>query len=91
MVFGRMRDHPVRDGVASRPSSTRRGKVAAFPSSQEEGCRRRRRGGVVLGRMRDHPSGIEVIAGGRKALDDYRAVERKRLTRRVKETGISIT
>jgi tripartite-type tricarboxylate transporter receptor subunit TctC len=34
--------------------------------------------------------GIEIIAGGRKELDDYRAVERKRLTQLVKETGISI-
>jgi tripartite-type tricarboxylate transporter receptor subunit TctC len=34
--------------------------------------------------------GIEIIAGGRKELDDYRASERKRLTQLVKETGISI-
>jgi len=34
--------------------------------------------------------GIEIIAGGRKELDDYRSVERKRLTDLVKATGISI-
>jgi tripartite-type tricarboxylate transporter receptor subunit TctC len=34
--------------------------------------------------------GIEILAGGRKELDDYRAVERKRLTELVKATGISI-
>jgi tripartite-type tricarboxylate transporter receptor subunit TctC len=34
--------------------------------------------------------GIEIIAGGRKELDDYRTSERKRLTQLVKETGISI-
>ncbi len=35
--------------------------------------------------------GIEIIAGGRKELDDFRAAERKRLTELVKATGISIT
>jgi len=35
--------------------------------------------------------GIEIIAGGRKELDEYRAAERKRLTELVKATGISIT
>jgi tripartite-type tricarboxylate transporter receptor subunit TctC len=35
--------------------------------------------------------GIEIIAGGRKELDNFRAVERKRLTELVKATGISIT
>ena len=35
--------------------------------------------------------GIEIIAGGRKALDDFRTAERKRLTDLVKATGISIT
>ena len=35
--------------------------------------------------------GIEIIAGGRKELDDYRTIERKRLTELVKATGISIT
>jgi tripartite-type tricarboxylate transporter receptor subunit TctC len=35
--------------------------------------------------------GIEIIAGGRKELDDFRAIERKRLTELVKATGISIT
>ena len=33
---------------------------------------------------------IEIIAGGRKELDDYRTIERKRLTELVKATGISI-
>jgi tripartite-type tricarboxylate transporter receptor subunit TctC len=35
--------------------------------------------------------GIEVIAGDRKVLDDFRKKERKRLTELVKATGISIT
>ena len=35
--------------------------------------------------------GIEVIGGGRKELDRFRAEERKRLTEIVKATGISIT
>ena len=35
--------------------------------------------------------GIEIIGGGRKELDDFRAAERKRLTDIVKATGISIT
>jgi tripartite-type tricarboxylate transporter receptor subunit TctC len=35
--------------------------------------------------------GIEIIAGGRKELDDFRTAERKRLTEIVKATGISIT
>jgi tripartite-type tricarboxylate transporter receptor subunit TctC len=35
--------------------------------------------------------GIEIIAGGRKELDDFRSAERKRLTEIVKATGISIT
>jgi tripartite-type tricarboxylate transporter receptor subunit TctC len=35
--------------------------------------------------------GIEIIAGGRKELDKFRAVERKRLSALVKATGISIT
>ena len=35
--------------------------------------------------------GIEIIAGGRKELDDFRTAERKRLTELVKATGISIT
>ncbi|HET9403215.1 MAG TPA: tripartite tricarboxylate transporter substrate-binding protein [Burkholderiales bacterium] len=35
--------------------------------------------------------GIEIIAGGRKELDDFRRTERKRLTELVKATGISIT
>ena len=35
--------------------------------------------------------GIEIIAGGRKELDDFRTSERKRLTELVKVTGISIT
>jgi tripartite-type tricarboxylate transporter receptor subunit TctC len=35
--------------------------------------------------------GIEIIAGDRKALDDFRRAERKRLTELVKATGISIT
>jgi tripartite-type tricarboxylate transporter receptor subunit TctC len=35
--------------------------------------------------------GIEIIAGGRKELDDFRRDERKRLTELVKATGISIT
>jgi tripartite-type tricarboxylate transporter receptor subunit TctC len=34
--------------------------------------------------------GIEIIAGGRKELDDFRASERRRLTELVKATGISI-
>lgn len=34
--------------------------------------------------------GIEIIAGGRKELDDFRTSERKRLTELVKATGISI-
>ena len=34
--------------------------------------------------------GIEIIAGGRKELDDYRAKERKRVTELVKATGISV-
>jgi tripartite-type tricarboxylate transporter receptor subunit TctC len=34
--------------------------------------------------------GIEIIAGGRKELDEFRAKERKRLTELVKTTGISI-
>ena len=34
--------------------------------------------------------GIEIIAGGRKELDDFRSAERKRLTELVKATGISI-
>ena len=34
--------------------------------------------------------GIEIIGGGRKELDDFRAAERKRLTDIVKATGISI-
>jgi len=34
--------------------------------------------------------GIEIIAGGRKELDDFRTIERKRLTEIVKATGISI-
>jgi tripartite-type tricarboxylate transporter receptor subunit TctC len=34
--------------------------------------------------------GIEIIAGNRKALDDFRRIERKRLTELVKATGISI-
>ena len=34
--------------------------------------------------------GIEIIAGGRKELDDFRRIERKRLTELVKATGISI-
>jgi tripartite-type tricarboxylate transporter receptor subunit TctC len=34
--------------------------------------------------------GIEIIAGGRKELDDFRAQERKRLTEIVRVTGISI-
>jgi tripartite-type tricarboxylate transporter receptor subunit TctC len=35
--------------------------------------------------------GIEIIAGGREELDDFRRIERKRLTEIVKATGISIT
>jgi tripartite-type tricarboxylate transporter receptor subunit TctC len=35
--------------------------------------------------------GIEIIAGGRKELDDFRAQERRRLTELVKATGITIT
>lgn len=35
--------------------------------------------------------GIEIIAGDRKELDDFRAAERKRLTDLVKASGISIT
>jgi tripartite-type tricarboxylate transporter receptor subunit TctC len=34
--------------------------------------------------------GIEIIAGGRNELDDFRARERKRLTELVKATGISV-
>ena len=34
--------------------------------------------------------GIEIIAGGRKELDDFRTAERKRVTELVKATGISI-
>jgi tripartite-type tricarboxylate transporter receptor subunit TctC len=34
--------------------------------------------------------GIEIIAGGRKELDDFRTAERKRLTELVKATGINI-
>jgi tripartite-type tricarboxylate transporter receptor subunit TctC len=34
--------------------------------------------------------GIEVIAGGRKELDDFRRSERKRITQLVKSTGVSI-
>ncbi|HEX6007679.1 MAG TPA: tripartite tricarboxylate transporter substrate-binding protein [Burkholderiales bacterium] len=34
--------------------------------------------------------GIEIIAGGRKELDEFRAAERKRVTEIVKATGISI-
>jgi tripartite-type tricarboxylate transporter receptor subunit TctC len=34
--------------------------------------------------------GIEIIAGGRKELDDFRAAERKRVTEIVKISGISI-
>jgi tripartite-type tricarboxylate transporter receptor subunit TctC len=34
--------------------------------------------------------GIEIIAGGRKELDDFRASERKRVTEIVKAAGISI-
>lgn len=34
--------------------------------------------------------GIEIIAGGRRELDDFRAKERKRLTEIVKASGISI-
>jgi tripartite-type tricarboxylate transporter receptor subunit TctC len=35
--------------------------------------------------------GIEIIAGGRKELSDFRAAERKRVTAIVKASGISIT
>ena len=35
--------------------------------------------------------GIEIIAGGRKELDDFRTDERKRVTAIVKASGISIT
>jgi hypothetical protein len=35
--------------------------------------------------------GIEIIAGGRKELDDFRAAERKRVTEIVKVSGITIT
>jgi tripartite-type tricarboxylate transporter receptor subunit TctC len=35
--------------------------------------------------------GIEIIAGGRKELDDFRAAERKRVAEIVKISGISIT
>ena len=35
--------------------------------------------------------GIEIIAGGRKELDEFRAQERKRVTELVKATGISIS
>jgi hypothetical protein len=41
-------DHPVRNGVASRPSFTGGEWVTAFPSSHEEGCPRSGRGGVVF-------------------------------------------
>ena len=34
--------------------------------------------------------GIDIIAGGRKELDSFRAIERRRLTEIVKATGISI-
>jgi tripartite-type tricarboxylate transporter receptor subunit TctC len=34
--------------------------------------------------------GIEIIAGGRKELDDFRRSERKRVTEIVKISGISI-
>jgi tripartite-type tricarboxylate transporter receptor subunit TctC len=34
--------------------------------------------------------GIEIIAGGRKELSEFRAAERKRVTEIVKATGISI-
>jgi tripartite-type tricarboxylate transporter receptor subunit TctC len=34
--------------------------------------------------------GIEILAGGRKELDDYRAAERRRLNELVKATGISV-
>ena len=35
--------------------------------------------------------GIEIIAGGRKELDDFRAAERKRVTEIVRISGITIT
>jgi tripartite-type tricarboxylate transporter receptor subunit TctC len=35
--------------------------------------------------------GIEIIAGGRKELDDFRRSERKRVTAIVKASGITIT
>ena len=35
--------------------------------------------------------GIEIIAGGRKELDDFRSAERKRVSDLVKASGISIT
>jgi tripartite-type tricarboxylate transporter receptor subunit TctC len=35
--------------------------------------------------------GIEIIAGGRKELDEFRAAERKRVTEIVKVSGITIT
>jgi len=35
--------------------------------------------------------GIEIIGGGRKELDDFRAAERKRVSDLVKASGISIT
>ena len=35
--------------------------------------------------------GIEIIAGGRKELDDFRSAERKRVTEIVKVSGITIT
>ena len=35
--------------------------------------------------------GIEIIGGGRKELDDFRASERKRVTEIVKVSGITIT
>jgi tripartite-type tricarboxylate transporter receptor subunit TctC len=35
--------------------------------------------------------GIEIIAGGRKELDDFRMAERKRITEIVKISGITIT
>jgi tripartite-type tricarboxylate transporter receptor subunit TctC len=34
--------------------------------------------------------GIEIIAGGRKELDDFRVEERKRVTELVNATGISV-
>jgi tripartite-type tricarboxylate transporter receptor subunit TctC len=35
--------------------------------------------------------GIEIIGGGRKELDEFRAAERKRVTEIVKISGITIT